>query len=191
MGDHRIGQCVKCTREDVEIAAHGLCYACYRAEQRTKERGGASLQRALHRQPAQLVRHYSALMLAVAIIDTSDKGGSELMEWVIERVEALVEPIKDYVAGQPRLTEKKLPDTRKRFKAYHEITTRLMGLGASREMISEIQGRIKLRLDELALDTATSSAASTPPTAENDSSRSRSDGWTPCNVVLFPQPPFV
>jgi hypothetical protein len=189
MGDHRIGQCVKCTLEDVEIAAHGLCYACYRAEQRTKERGGASLQRALHRQPAQLVKHYSSLMLAVAIIDTSDEGGSGLMEWVIERVEALVEPIKDYVAGQPKLIEKKLPDTRKRFKAYHEITTRLMGLGASREMISEIQGRIKLRLGELLHDTAGSlAAASTAPRAENDGSRSRSDGWT-CNVVLFPQPP--
>lgn len=187
MGDHRIGTCTKCTRGAVEIAAHELCFACYRAEQRTKERGGASLQRALNRQPTQLVKHYSALMLAVATIDMSDAGGSGLLEWVIERVEALVEPIKDFVAGQPKLSEAKLPDTRKRFKAYHEITTRLMGLGASKEMIWEIQGRIRLRFQELAdgVSTGSSTAGLTAPTREkNESSRSRSS-----NLVSFPQPP--
>ena len=185
MGDHRLGQCVKCTREDVEIAAFDLCFACYRAEQRTKERGGASLQRALNRQPAQLIKHYSALVLAIATIDMSDAGDSGLMTWVIERVEALVEPIRDYVVGQPTLTLKSLPDRKKLFKAFHEVTVRLMGLGASREMISEIHERVRSCIEER----LSAESAALAPSPQNQCSRSRSEDTSRCSIVPFPQPP--
>src|SRR4051794_11027552 len=101
MADHRIGTCEKCGAEGKEIAAHELCFACYRAERRAKERGSGSLMRALHRQPAQLISNYTGLMLAVATVDATEEGHSSLVAWINERIEPLIEPVKHYIPGKP------------------------------------------------------------------------------------------
>ncbi|MFL6437730.1 MAG: hypothetical protein ACJ71Q_09135 [Terriglobales bacterium] len=134
-----------------------MCDKCYRRERRDLERGAATLLRTQNRQSKQLVRHYSGLMLAVATIDVSDQtdsdsgGSSGLVEWVSSRVEPLLDSVKSFIAGQRTVHAEKLPTTAQRFRAYHQITEHLLALGASKEMIEEIQARIHTRLCELKL----------------------------------------
>jgi len=185
MPDHRIDQCVKCGRENVEIAAFDLCYACYRSERRARERGGASLMRRLNRTPAALIRAYRGLMLAVETLDIADDGGSGLADWVNNRVEALTEPIHDYVALQPRITLDKVPTGKQRYSAFHQITIELMALGATPELVREVHDRVKARQDQI---TARLAEPVERPEAKNRSSRSRSRSPGPCEVIPFPPP---
>src|SRR5438132_1397478 len=98
MGQHRLGQCVRCNEEKV-IAAWGMCDTCYRRERRDLERGAAILLRSQNKQAKQLIRHYSGLILAIATIDKSEQDDSGLAEWVSNRIEALVEPVRSFIKG--------------------------------------------------------------------------------------------
>ncbi|MGH9522125.1 MAG: hypothetical protein ACRD3E_06305, partial [Terriglobales bacterium] len=84
--------------------------------------------RSIHRQPAELLRNYRALMIAAATTDATETGSSGLAAWIAERVEPLLESVQEYVAGQPAIVIDRPPNAAKRWKAYHEITIRLMKL---------------------------------------------------------------
>jgi hypothetical protein len=59
----RIDTCVKCGAEDVQIAARDLCYSCYRAEERARERPLPDRHNpALRREHKKLFKAFSQVM---------------------------------------------------------------------------------------------------------------------------------
>ena len=72
----RIGICVNCQEEAV-IAAHGLCYACYRKDERTNVGRVDRHSGAINKERQKLLRAFAQYMIAVGKLGFTDDDTEE------------------------------------------------------------------------------------------------------------------
>ena len=76
----RIAVCLNC-QQDAVIAAHGLCYACYRAEERADVAAsrGDRHNGAIRREQQKLFRAYSQVMIGLSKLGVSDPDMNDML----------------------------------------------------------------------------------------------------------------
>ena len=102
-----LATCLNCG-EPREIAAHGLCFTCYRKEERAEERKFASVDRhtpAVRREHKKLFRGFTNVMVGLADLGVQEPGVLAIRRML----EPYVAPIAQFLSSPPEPKESQVP----------------------------------------------------------------------------------
>jgi len=91
--------CINCG-EVREMAAHGLCFSCYRREERAEDQRFAVADRhnpAIRREHKKLFRGFTSVMVGLSDLSAS----ARVVRGVRDLIEPLLDPIAPFLASRP------------------------------------------------------------------------------------------